>query len=155
MFLLSITMHSILHFLTDSVTVTPANSWKSALILHEFQLSLFVLLKRGRRPLGRGGRADTLPISSSGTTPHLGREDVKRALPSSSLLEEQCMAEQGQARLTAQQYWSIRILEMHIFAIWYIFVIKALMGRALGISPALLPIHYPQTSANTLPFLKV
>lgn len=104
--------------------------------------ALFTSLKRGRRPLRRGGRTETLPTSSSGTTPLLGRKGVETALSSSCLLEEQCRAEQGQARLTDQQYWCIIILELHICAIWYFFfffffAIIAHLGCALGISPSI------------------
>lgn len=108
-----------------------------------FSSALFTSLKRGRRPLGRGGKADTLPISSSGTTSLLGREGVQTALPNSTLLEEQCMADQGQARLTVQQYWCIKILELHIFAIWCFFFFCYLSTSGMcyeaGISSSITP----------------
>lgn len=112
--------------------------------------AIFTSLKRGRRPLGRGGRTDTLPTSSSGTTPLLGRQDVATALLSSSMLEEQCMAEQGQPRLTDPQYWCIIILELHIFAIWYIFFLCYHSTSGMGIGH--LPQHYfPFTIPKCLP----
>lgn len=53
------------------------------------------------------------------------------------------MADQGQARLTVQQYWCIKILELHIFAIWCFFFFCYLSTSGMcyeaGISSSITP----------------